>query len=267
MESNSITDYLQSLHDIIPAIQMGLFPDPTIGTVYHVLSESDHVGVTPTIFGSNLNPDPFNDAGAALYLSSASATDTQYMYIEGILHSDGTIAAEYKYLNGQTAVQLTNVYRTILRAYNANGVEFTADAYIGSEPTPTLGIPATDNIYAHIPATYNSKTVNSMLTSVFTVPVGYTAFITNWYSSAPKGKDIELMAYARSTGHIFMYKENLTVYQNTTQKTLPWLKFPAGTDFKVNAITTQGTQSGAATFDVVLLLNEFINKIRPLAWR
>lgn len=40
METNSITDYLQSIQDLIPAIQMGLFPDPTIGTVYHVLSES-----------------------------------------------------------------------------------------------------------------------------------------------------------------------------------------------------------------------------------
>ena len=267
METNSITDYLQSLNDLIPAIQMGLFPDPTIGIVYHVLSESDHVGVTPTIFGSNLNPDPFNDAGDTLYLSSASATDNQYMYIEGVLHSDGTIAGEYQYLNGLAAVPLDNIYRTILRAYNANGDYMTAAAYVGTEITPLLGIPATANIIAHIPATYNGKTVNGMLTSVFTVPTNYTAFITNWYSSAPKGKDIELMAYSRSAGHIFRYRENLTVYQNTSQKILPWLKYTAGTDFKVDAMTTQGTQSGAATFDVVLLRNDFIKKFRPLAWR
>ena len=266
METNSITDYLQSIQDLIPALQIGLLPDG-VGQVYHVLAESDHVVVTPTIFGSNLNQNPFNDAGAALYLSSASATDNQYMYIEGILASDGTIAAEYKNLNGLTAVPLDNVYRTILRAYNATGAVMTGDAYIGSEAAPALGIPATANIMAHIPANYNGKQVNSTITSTFTVPAGYTAFITNWYSSAPKGKDIELIAYSRSAGHIFLYKENLTVYQNTAQKQLPWLKFASGTDFKVDAMTTQGTQSGTATFDVVLLLNDFLQKIRTLAWR
>lgn len=266
METNSITDYLQSIQDLIPALQIGLLPDG-VGQVYHKFAESDHVGTEATIMSSNLNPDPFNTAGVALYLSSASDTDTQIVYIEGILHSDGTIAAEYKNLNGNNAVALDNVYKTILRAYNANGVEFTADAYIGSEPTPALGIPATNNTYGHIHATYQGKISNQTLSSTFTVPAGYTGFITNWYGTATKGKDVELIAYGRAPNAIFRYTERMFNFESSNQKHLPWLRFPQGTDFKVMAKTTQGTVDGSCSYDVVLLLNDFINKIRPLAWR
>ena len=266
METRSITDYLQSINDLIPALQIGLLPDG-VGQVYHKFAESDHVGTTATIMSSNLNQDPFNAAGDTLYISSASATDTQYMYIEGILHSDGTIAAEYINLQGNTAVQLANVYRTILRAYNANGAEMTGDAYISSEAAPALGIPATDNIYAHIPATYQGKISNQTLSSTFTVPAGYTGFITNWYGTATKGKDVELIAYGRGAGHIFRYQERMFNFESSNQKILPWLRFPEGTDFKVMTKTSVGTVDGSCSYDVVLLLNEFINKVRPLAWR
>lgn len=266
METNSITDYLQQIEDLVPALQLGLLPDG-IGQVYHKFAESAAVTTVASIMSTNPNQDPFNTAGDALYLSSGSATDNQMIYLEGVLYSDGTINGEYLALTGQTAVPLSNVYKTILRAFNANGVELTADAYIGSEATPTNGVPADDNIYAHIPATYSGKTVNQTLLSTFTIPTGFTGFITNWYGTSTKGKDVELIAYARPVGGIFRYQERMFNYESSNQKQLPWLKFPAGTDFKVLAITSQGTVDGSCSYDIVLVSNDFISKFRPLAWR
>ena len=266
METNSITDYLQSLHDLIPALQMGLLPDG-IGQVYHKFAESALITTTTSILSTNQNQDPFNTAGDPLYLSSASATDNQKIYIEGVILSTGEIAAEYKNLNGQTAVPLDNIYKTILRAYNANGVEFTADAYIGSETTPALGVPIWDNVYAHIPGIFQSKLANQTLSSTFTVPTGFTAYIVNWYGTATKGKDVELIAYARPVNGIFRYQERMFNFESSKQKQLPWLKFPTGTDFKVSALTTQGTVDGSCSYDIILVSNDFISKFRPLAWR
>lgn len=266
MDTRSVTDYLQTIEDIIPALQLGVLPDYT-GQVYHKFAESAAVATVPSLLSSHPNTDPFNENGDTLYLSSASLTDTQSIYIEGTLHSDGTIAGEIVLLDGQTAVQLTKVYRTIIRAYNTNGVELTGDAYIGTEAIPTLGVPADANVYAHIPAVFQGKTVNQTLSSIFTIPEGYTGFITNWYGTATKGKDVELIAYARQKGGIFRYAERMFNFESSSQKTLPYLKFPSGTDFKIMAATSQGTVDGSCSYDFILLNNDYISKSRPLAFR
>jgi hypothetical protein len=265
METNSITDYLQQIEDLIPALQMGLLPDG-IGKVYHKFAESDTIEVTPSIMNSFQNPDPFNDAGDALYISSSS-TDTTLIYLEGVEHGTGNIISEYITLTGQTAVPLTKVFRTIFRGFNANGVPLIGDVWVGTEAIPAAGVPNVLNAYCHIPASYGGKVANQTITSIFTIPTGFSGFVTNWYGNAPKGKDIELIAYARQPGGVFRYQEHLFNYQSSAQKQLPWLKFPAGADFKVEGITSQGTQNGIVTYDLVLVSNDFISKFRPLSWR
>lgn len=266
METNSVTDYLQSLHDLIPALQMGLLPDG-VGQVYHKFAESDHITTVSTILSSNENPDPFNTTGKSLYLSSASATDTQLVYIEGIDFITRELTAEYLTLDGNNPLPLVNGYYKILRAYNANGTEFTGDAYIGSNATPPLGIPAWADVYAHIPGVYQGRQVNQTISSTFTVPIGFTGFITNWYGTASKGKDTDLIAYARTPGSIFRYQERMFNFESSSQKQLPWLKFPERADFKVEVVTSQGTVDGSLSYDIILVSNDFISKFRPLSWR
>lgn len=267
METNSITDYLQQIGDIIPAIQMGLFPDGTVGKVYHKFAESVTVSTTATILQSFTNQDPFNTNGDVQYISSSDDTDNISIYIEGVLHSDGTIAAETITTTGQTAVQLQNIYKTILRGYNANGTPLVGDVWIGTEANPVLGVPAVANQYAHIPAIYHEKQAQQTLTSIFTVPTGYTGFITNWYCTAGKGKDVEMVAYAKPQNGVFRYQEQIFAFESSVQKTLPWLRFTEGADMKIEAATSTGTIDSAVTYDLVLLKNDFIDKFRPLAWR
>jgi len=266
METKSITDYVQSLEDIIPALQLGLLPDG-IGQVYHKFAESDSIIVTPTIISTLQNQDPFNYDGDTLYISSSDDTDTQIMYIEGVEYGTGEIIGEYVALTGQTAKQLTNVFRTVFRGFNTNGTNLVGDVYVGSEQTPTAGVPATDNAYAHIPTEYNGKHVNQTLTSIFTIPKGFTGFVTNWYGTATKGKDVDMVAYARVAGGVFKYQERMFNFESSNQKILPWLRFPEGYDFKVEAITSQGTVDGSVSYDIVLLHNDYINKTRPLSFR
>jgi hypothetical protein len=265
METKSITDYVQSLHDIIPAVQMGLLPDG-VGTVYHKFSESDHITTVPSIMSSSLNQDPFNYLGAQLYISSSSALDTVSIYLEGV-DMDGRIAGESIITNGTAAIPLTTTFRTIFRGYNNNGIPLVGDIYVGSEQNPALGIPAINNTLSVITATYLLKSSNQTLTSVFTVPLGFTAFLTGWYGDAAKGKDITLVAYARQYGKIFRYQESMSNYQSSLYKPLPFMRFPEKTDFKVEASTEQGTQTGSCTYDILLLENDFLGKFRPLAWR
>jgi len=266
METKSISDYVQSLHDIIPAIQMGLLP-PTVAQVYHKFAESNTITTTSSILSTCQNQDPFNTAGDDLYISSASANDTQTVYLEGISHDTGEMIAEYVILQGQAGVPLSGVFRTVFRGYNTNGVSFDGDVYVGSEATPTGGIPAVDNQFAHLPAIFDGKVINQTLTSIFTIPINYVAFITNWYGTATKGKDVDMVAYSRFTGGVFTYKERMFNFESSGQKSLPWLRFSEGSDFKVEAITSQGTVDGSVSYDIILIHKDYIDKDRPLSWR
>lgn len=266
METNSITDYIQTLHDIVPAIQLGLFPDPTIGYIYHKFAESDNITTTQSIISSCPNQDPYNTAGDPLYISSASTSATQIIYLEGV-DMDYNLASETITLQGQTGVAISTTFRTIFKGYNINGTPLTGDVYIGTEAVPVGGIPDDSNMYANIPATYNGEQANQTLTSIFTIPANYTGFILRWYTTAQKGRDINLVAYARKIHGVFRYQDRMSVFESSIEKEMPWLRFPEKTDFKVEGITSTGTIPGVVTYDLVLLRNDFINEFRPLRWR
>ena len=267
METKSITDYIQSLQDIVPALQMGLFPDPTVGKVFHKFAESTEVTTTPSIISSLQNQDPFNDNGELQYISSEDDTDTVEIYVEGVEYGTGLAVSETIMLTGQTAKALTTTFRTIYRAYNNNGTEFLGDIWIGTEATPTAGKPATNNAYCHVPATYHGHSAQQTLTTIFTVPANYTGFLLNGYGAVGKLKDVDYIPYIRLAGKVWRQTDKLALYQASFQKQQPWGRLPTGTDFKVMGLTSQGTQDCALTYDLVLLRTDFIGKFRPLHWR
>jgi|LGVF01.2.fsa_nt_gb hypothetical protein len=267
METKSITDYIQSLQDIIPALQMGLFPDPTIGKVFSKFGETINLTVSSSIISSLQNQDPFNDDGNQLYISSENDTDNQAIYIEGVEYGTGNPVSETITLTGQTAKALTTSFRTMYTAYNANGTEILGDVWVGTEAIPLNGKPATNNAYCHVPATYHGHSAQQALTTIFTVPTGYTGFLIDGYGSVGKGKDSEFVPFVRAPGKVWRYADSLFVFEASFQKQRPWVRLETGVDFKVTGITSQGTQQAALTYTLVLLRNDMIGKFRPLSWR
>lgn len=265
MKTRSVTDYLQALKDIEAAIQFGILP-PSIGTVYHKFAGAIAIpDSTQKIISVCENENPFNDAGIALYISSSNASDTQEIYIEGIDTNYQAITATVS-LNGQTAV-LIPTFRTIWRAYNNNSTDLQGTVYVGTAASPTNGVPSTNNQYAAIPGTANNKLVNQSLTSIFTIPEGYTGFITRWYGVSDKGDDVDFTMYRRSQGKVWRYIDRLQVYQNSFSKEMPYLKFNEMDDLKIMGISSKNTSNGSITYDLIILNNEYLNKTRLLAWR
>ena len=265
MNTVSITDYLQSLTDIIPAIQMGIVPSD-IGIVYHKFAGSINISTTQSIISTCPNENPFNTDNLPLYISSTDNTDTQEIFIEGI-NQNYQVVNELITLQGQTAVSLQTDFRTIWRGYNNNTVDLAGDIYIGSESNPTNGEPAENNMYLHIPGTINGKLTNQSLTSIFTIPDGYTGFITSWFATATKGKDIDFIAYTRENMGIWRYQDRISVYESTFYKEMPYMRIPEKTDMKVLGATQSGTSNASTTYDMILINNEYLKKMRQLKWR
>ena len=265
MNTKSVTDYLQSLRDIEAAIQLGILPE-TIGTIYHKFAGRLNIDTTQSIISTCYNENPFNTTNQQLYLSSADATANQTIFLEGIDQNYQVRQLNIQ-LQGQTAIPLSVNFRTVWRGYNSSSTDLLGDVYVGTEANPTGGIPAVDNQYANIVSIINGKLVNQTLTSIFTIPTNYTGFVTRWYVTADKGADIDFTAYVREENKVFRYVERMQIFESSYAKELPYMRIPEKTDMKVMGATSVAQGNGSVTYDLILINNDFLNKMRRLNWR
>lgn len=111
----------------------------------------------------------FPSVASKMFLSSDSTADTtQSVFIQG-LDANYNAVSEVIALNGQAGVQSSNTY------YRINGMIVVNDSPVGNlyfgTGTITSGVPA--NVYGFI-----SAGDNNMLAAIYTVPAGYTLYIT-----------------------------------------------------------------------------------------
>lgn len=150
-----------------------------------------------TVFGYNPDVDttrvtvwphtgiiPFPPAALQLKVSSSSADDTaagtgaRTVFVGGLDANHNEIS-EIVTLNGQTSVLTTQSFLHINSAYVAtagSGLSAAGDIYFG-DGVVTLGIPAT--VYDLIKVDYNQR-----ITGSYTVPAGYTAYVSQGLFSA-----------------------------------------------------------------------------------
>lgn len=144
-----------------------------------------------TVFGYNADVDtsletvwphgdllPFPAVALQLSVSSDNAADTaagtgaRTVYLEG-LDADYKTISEIVILNGQTAVTTTKSYLHINNCYvltAGSGNSAAGTIYFGTGVV-TAGVPAT--VYDVIQFDYNARVTGS-----YTVPAGYTAYIS-----------------------------------------------------------------------------------------
>lgn len=145
-------------------------------------------------------------AATVLKISSANANDTsagtgaRTITISG-LDANYNEISETVIMNGQTAVNTVNSY---LRVFDMNVVtagsgETAAGIIYAGTGTVTSGVPAV--VYGQIEATYNSSAM-----ALFTVPAGYTAYITSYtFTSASAAASIVTGAvFIRPFGGVFV---------------------------------------------------------------
>ena len=153
-----------------------------------------------TVFGYNSDVDTdietvwphggilgYPSAALPLSVSSSSADDTsngtgaRTVYLEG-LDANHNVISETVTLAGQTAVTTTKSYLHINNCYvaTAGSLDSAAGTIYFGTGTVTAGVPAT--VYDVIQFNYNSR-----ITGSFTVPAGYTAYLSQGlFSSVPR---------------------------------------------------------------------------------
>jgi len=203
----------------------------------------------------------FPAAAAATTISSSSADDAsagtgaRTVLVEG-LNASYEAVSESASLNGQTGVTLTNQYLrvnkvTVLTA--GSGGTSAGSIYVGTG-TVTTGVPA--NI---INRTGSSS--NESESAFYTVPAGYTAFITRFTMSSANSTANTFTRFIlriRPYGGVFGYKAIYNIPGNgiyECEAAYP-LAVPEKTDLDILSLTSADSAYASTQLQIVLIKND-----------
>lgn len=103
---------------------------------------------------------------------------------------------------------------------------------------------------------------NQTQMAIYTVPAGYTAFLTNYYArehpvtgNSATSLDVELWATDNANGYAKQLKHSmgLSVGQGAQHNFNPYLKFTEKTDIYLTLTTVGGTSDMSGGFDIILV--------------
>jgi hypothetical protein len=205
----------------------------------------------------------FPAAAATLTVSSSSTDDAspsgtgaQTVLIQG-LDANYNVISEVVALNGQTAVNTTKSYlrvNKIIVLTAGSGGTSAGTIYAGTG-TVTSGVPA-------VTVNRTGITSNESESAFYTVPVGYTAFITRWTMSSGNSTanaSTRFTLRIRPIGGVFGIKAFYSIpgngiYECAAAYPLP---VPEKSDLEVTAIASVGTSVTSTQLQIVLVQNEY----------
>jgi hypothetical protein len=223
-----------------------------------------------TVFGFNPDVDTvqvsvwplpslitFPAAALQMTVSSSNANDTsagtgaRTIVVEG-LDANYNEVSETVTLNGQTPVTMTASllrvnYAYVLTAGSGDGA--AGDIYIGTG-TVTLGVPAT--VYDVIKFDYNTT-----ITGSFTVPAGYTAYVSQGLFSAGQAggsNQVQGRLLTRGTDNIRRTAAVTSINNGVADYTFEYpLAVPEKTTLEATAIGSSNNNACSSMFILVLI--------------
>jgi hypothetical protein len=201
-------------------------------------------------------------AASTLYISSSSTNDTgagtgaRTVTVSG-LDNNFDEKIETVTLNGQSGVELNGstwfrVNRIIVNTAGSGGAN-AGVLYVGTESAPSSGVPT--NKYATV-----AIGDNQTLMCIYTIPRGYTGFITqkDVSASSSAGKFAILTLVARPFGGVFNAKDRVLSSEgySVIEYSYP-LKFTEKTDIEIRAQADSagGTVTVSAALDILIIQN------------
>lgn len=258
MANNNLRAIVDDFNELERAVEMGYVDDDVAIKIDKFSKFTMANGVLRLAADFN-NLSPFLDTPAELFLTSDSVADVGIEVTVFYIDQNRDMQSGVFILNGTNPVSLgTDIY-CVWRMRNTNGANYGGNIYVGSEPTPVSGVPAPANTYGKISLTISvMPNVNQSLTGIFSIPRGYTGFITNFEVGADRNVDMIAAGYIRPNGGVYVYVETLNVYQTTIAKKI-FKRIPELTDLRPLAYAQTGG-AGYLDYTIILINNNYLDK-------
>jgi len=151
----------------------------------------------------------YSSEAETMYLMSSDAGDDQDYTVYGL---DGDWAEQSASVtcNGRTPVAITGTWLRITRVVNAGTTDNAGNVYVSNDGTNvTDGVPDTAaDVRAMIPIG-----TNQTLQAAWSVPAGYTFYLTDWWASESSNKGVDLHLAVRPFGGVFLVKQTMRLNQ------------------------------------------------------
>ena len=184
----------------------------------------------------------FPSAPSTMNVVSTSVSDnaTKSVLVSG-LDSNYNPISETITLNGTTPVTTTKQYLRIQRVSTAG-----ANAVVGQVSVRNVTILANLN-----------DGDGQSLQSVYTIPKGVTGYLRQISGSVPKGGDAIFKLYSRAYGsNFFLARHIFGLNELSYQYDFPYpTLLPEKTDIEMTILSSTGSASATATFDILLVNN------------
>lgn len=230
----------------------------------HKFGYNPEIGATDETIWTEGGSYVYPTTASTMYISSSSTADTaagtgaRTVTVSG-LDANFIEISETVSLNGQAGVQLNGalnwyrVNRVIVNTAGSGGAN-AGVLYVGTEATPTGGVPT--NKYATV-----AIGDNQTLMCVWTVPLGYTAYLhqKDVSASSSAGKFAIFSLISRPKDGVFNVKDRVLLANNSTAISY-WnpIPFSECTDIEVRAAADSagGTITASATLDLTYIRNK-----------
>ncbi len=198
-----------------------------------------------------------DDTFGTAYLSSDAAADQGIVYDIVGIDSDyniGTVSGTTDGTDGRNFIALTSnatddKWWRVFRALNTSSSVAAGNVYISKDNTDVgaNGIPDdTNDIQAKI-----LIGAEQTLMSLFTVPVGNTAYLTHFWASTSTNKVTTVNLYVRPFGGVFNIKASMSINQGYSRHHYDFpVPIAAKSDIKIMASAVAGGGIVSAGFDL-----------------
>ena len=181
-----------------------------------------------------------------VYITSDDDTDDQTYEVQG-LDANWDYQIKEVVCSGFSPVAVGGTWIRVFRIKNIGITDNAGNIYISTGPvdSDSDGVPDS-GLLAQITATYNQT-----LMALWTVPAGYTAYLTSFYASTSSAKVTEVHLYVKPYGKVFQIKKLATINQGTTKFSYDFpLIITEKSDITIKALADAGGGDISAGFDL-----------------
>lgn len=221
-------------------IALGEAPDHT---AFRIFGSNGAVGASFEAIWGHGGTHTYIPAAAGLKISSSSGSDTEDITITG-LDADWNVQEVTQTLAGQTetTVGTTETWIRVDKMRNVGTSDLVGDVYCYLDDTVTAGVPQTQSkVQLKIPIGCGRS-----MAARFSVPLGTTAYITDFICSISAAAAAEIDLMYRAFGEVFQVRQIQDVYFNGAHIhfTFP-LICEAKSDIYLRAKASGGAVSGS----------------------
>ncbi len=253
-EQKNIWQFTKNFTELERLIDTG-YVDPTVMFKVDKFSRSVLANNTVTLLSSFNNLNPFLDSATELFIASDDNNDTMPITIQYI-DQDRNSQEVTVTLTGTTPISLGLDIYCIWRMYNSGSVDHQGTVTVTSNVS---GVPLNDSeVYCEL-TIINGYPNNQSLTGIYSIPAGYSGFITRASVQADKGSDIKGAMFIRPQGNVFRFVKALAAYQNEAIYLDLFQRLPEKTDIRPFGYAQTGGIS-YTEYTIICINNEYLDK-------